>query len=85
MEIDVHEDKKHVAIWLTKAEKNDPAVRERLKPICAEYKAKKYLVAVFESGEDDLYELTRDLLFFNRRRLAELELRRAKMQPAAER
>lgn len=85
MEIDVHEDKKHVAIWLTKAEKNDPVVRERLKPICAEYKAKKYLVAVFESGEGDLYELTRDLLLLNRRRLAELELRRAKMQPAAER
>ena len=85
MEIDVHEDKKHVVIWLTKAEKNDPAVQERIKPICAEYKAKKYLVAVFESGEGDLYELTRDLLLFNRRRLAELELRRVKMQPAAER
>ena len=44
------------------------------------YKKKKYLVAVFESGNCDLYAQTRDLLLYNRQRLAEQEIRREKAQ-----
>ena len=39
-----------------------------------------YLVAVFESGNCDLYAQTRDLLLYNRQRLAEQEIRREKAQ-----
>lgn len=36
------------------------------------------MVAVFESGKGDLYENTRDLLIFNRRRSAEKTVQQAK-------
>ena len=71
MEMNVRDDQKLVEIWLTNAEKIDPVLREGLKEIYAKYKTKKYMVAVFESGKGDLYENTRDLLIFNRRRSAE--------------
>lgn len=75
MEINVHDDRKIVEIWLTNAEQRDTDLRERLKPLYREYKEKKYLVAVFESGAGDLYENTSALLLSNRRKLAEKELR----------
>lgn len=80
MKIDVFDDMKIVAIWLTNAEKNDAALRESLKPVYDVYKKKKYQVGVFESGEGDLYGLTRDLLLYNRRLSAEREVQRAKLQ-----
>ena len=46
MEINVRDDKKIVDIWLTNAEKKDPAVRESLKEKFERYKKEKYLVAV---------------------------------------
>lgn len=78
MEMDVRDDKKIVEIWFTNAEKNDPVLREQLKDVYAEYKAKKYMVAVFESGSADLYQSTRDLLLYNRRRSAEKAVQREK-------
>lgn len=83
MEMNVKGDQKLVEIWLTNAEKMDPVLREGLKEIYAKYKTKKYMVAVFESGKGDLYENTRDLLLFNRRRSAEKTVQRAKKQKAA--
>ena len=83
MEMNVRDDKKIVEIWLTNAEKVDPILREGLKELYAEYKAKKYLVAVFESGGGDLYENTRDLLLYNRRRSAEKTVQEEKKQQAA--
>ena len=71
MEMNVRDDQKLVEIWLTNAEKVDPVLREGLKEIYAKYKTKKYMVAVLQSGQGDLYENTRDLLLFNRRRAAE--------------
>lgn len=82
MEMNVRDDQKLVEIWLTNAEKIDPVLREGLKEIYAKYKTKKYMVAVFESGKGDLYENTRDLLFFNRRRSAEKAVQQAKKQRA---
>jgi hypothetical protein len=49
-----------------------------LKTLYAEYKAKKYMVAQFHSGTEDLYEGTRDLLLYNRKRIEELAVRREK-------
>ena len=67
MEINVRDDMKLVTIWLTRAEQEDTALREQLKTLYAEYKAKKYMVAQFHSGTEDLYQGTRDLLIFNRK------------------
>ena len=73
MEMEVRNKEKRVYIWLTRAESEDPALKESLKPIYQEYKAKKYLVAVYESGTGDLEGSIRDLLLYNRVRLRELE------------
>ncbi len=83
MEMNVRDDKQLVEIWLTNAEKNDPALQDGLKDIYDKYKKKKYLVAVFESGEKDLYQGVLDLLAYNKRRCAELEVQREKKQQAA--
>ena len=78
MQMNVREKSKVVELWLTREEKNDPEFRESLKPIYQQYKAQKYLVAVFLTGEENLYEQTRDLLLYNRRRSAEKEVQRQK-------
>lgn len=75
MRMNVDDKKKTVDIWLTKAEKNDAKLKGSLKGIYKKYSEQKYLVAVFLSGEQDLYESTRDLLLYNRRRMAEKEVR----------
>ena len=72
----MRDDMKLVTVWLTRAEQEDLSLRERLKEVYAEYKAKKYMVAQFHSGTEDLYEGTRDLLIFNRKRIEEIALQR---------
>ena len=84
MEVYVKDDRKLVEIWLTNAEKQDRGLRESLKGIFDKYKRKKYLVAVFESGEKELYRETLELLSYNKRRCAELEVQREKLLRAAE-
>ncbi len=76
--MEVREQSKIVELWLTREERDDPAFRESLKPIYQQYKDQKYLVAVFLSGEEDLYQQTRDLLLYNRRRQAEKEVQAEK-------
>lgn len=80
MELDIHDDKKQVHVWLTNAEKNDPAVQTKLKELYRTYKEKKYLVTVFQSGGQDLRRSVLDLLAYNRTRCAELEVQREKKQ-----
>ena len=76
--MEVREQSKIVELWLTREERDDPAFRESLKPMYQKYKEQKYLVAVFLSGEEDLYQQTRDLLLYNRRRQAEKEVQAEK-------
>ena len=83
MEINIREGNKIVEVWLNREEKQDVDLRERLKPLYQEYKAKKYLVAVFESGEQDLEELTGSLLGYNKKRTVQLEMEREKRQGMA--
>ena len=67
-------DTAHIAeIWLTKAERDDPSVRESLKPLYEKFNSKNLLPAVYLSGDGDLYESTKALLLYNLRRMAELE------------
>lgn len=75
MEVEIHDEKKLVEIWLTNAEKNDPQVKGRLQSIYDYYGLQKYRVAVFESGGQDLHRSVRDLLVYNKRRCAELAVR----------
>ena len=76
--MEVREQSKIVELWLTREERDDPAFRESLKPMYQKYKEQKYLVAVFLSGEEELYQQTRDLLLYNRRRQAEKEVQAEK-------
>ena len=78
MEIEVNENTRIVSVWLSNAEKRDAALRESLKPLYRRYHQEKYLVAVYESGEQSLEDLTRDLLCYNRKRMAELEVQKEK-------
>ena len=73
MEVNVRDGSKLVEVWLNSSEKRDAELRERLKPLYREYKEKDYLVAVFESGTQDLTELTSGLLCGHRRRSAQRE------------
>ena len=82
MEIRVRDDRHLVEVWLSNAEKNDTSLRDGLKRLYAEYKKKKYLVAVFESGEGDLYQSTLELLSYNKKRCAEIEVNREKQRTA---
>ena len=65
MEINVHDDKKYVSIWLTKAESADTELKSKLESLYAEFKKKKYRVVIFESGNGDLALLTKALLAHN--------------------
>ena len=76
--MEIREQNKIVELWLTRKERDNPAFRESLKPIYQQYKDQNYLVAAFLSGEEDLYQQTRDLLLYNRRRLAEKEVQAEK-------
>lgn len=80
MEICINGERRTVEVWLSNEEKNNPAVRQRLKPLYAEYAEKKYTVAVFMSGSQDLYSLTSGLLCYNRKHIAELEVEQEKDQ-----
>lgn len=76
MEINVRDDCKIVEVWLKREEQQDPELRKRLKPLYQTYKQRKYLVAVFHSGAQALEEQISGLLCYNKRRSAELEVRR---------
>ena len=80
MEICVNDNRKTVEVWLSNEEKSDSAVQQHLKPLYTEYAEKKYTVAVFMSGSQDLYSLTSGLLCYNRKRIAELEVKQEKEQ-----
>lgn len=74
MEVNVRDGSKLVEVWLSNGEKRDTVLRERLKPLYRRYKEQGYLVAVFESGEQDLTELTSTLLCDHRQRSAQREV-----------
>lgn len=82
LQIDVLDDKKIVAVWLTRAEDANEAVRARIDGLCREYKPRKYQVAVYKSGREDLHTSVLDLLAYNKRRIAELDTQREKAAKA---
>lgn len=83
LEINIREEQRMVEIWLTNAEKHDPVLQEQLKPLYLEYCKKKYLVAVFQSGDQNLASKTSELLCYNRKRIAEAAVRQARRPSVA--
>ncbi len=83
MEINIRDDQKIIEIWLSKAEWGDPSLSNTLRKLCVEYGPRKYTVAVFKSGEEDLCDLTSGLLLSNRRKLAERETESERMAGAS--
>ena len=81
LQIDVFDNQKIVAVWLTRAERDDERVREKLCELRAEFKAKKYTVAEYQSGEGDLHTSIYELLRYNKLRVAERDTERAKAAP----
>lgn len=83
MEIEIREKEKRIYVWLTRAESEDGGVSRALQPLYEAFRAEKYLVAVFRSGTEDLRELTRDLLLYNKVRLRELEMEKERRADGA--
>ena len=83
MEINVRDDRKIVEVWLTNEEQRGQASKEQLAPLYQQYRDKKYTVAVFLSGTQDLAEETGALLRYNRRKSAELEVKRKRSRSLA--
>lgn len=71
MEFIKKDEHKIVEIWMTKKERDDEMLQEKLKPFYKQYKEAGYLVAVYQSGNEDLKECTAALLKYNRRRAVE--------------
>lgn len=78
MKVNVNQKQKVVEVWLTNQDQSDEALQCQLPPLFHKFKALGYLVAVYRSGKEDLYRQTSELLCYNRKRLAQLEVEREK-------
>lgn len=76
MELNIDDSAKIVEIWLTKEEKQDPVLRGQLGLLYRAFAEEKYMVAVYQSGDRDLAQSASDLLCYNRKRIAELEVQK---------
>ncbi len=83
MELNVRNESKIVEIWLTKAEKQDVQLQKELKLVYESFHEVGYTVATFLSGDQDLADTTSDLVCYNRKRIAQLEVEREKKQGLA--
>lgn len=83
MEIYVRDDEKLIEVWLTKQEREKPEIKEQMAEICRQGKEKRFLVAVFLSGQEELGELTSALLRHNRDKLARQEVEQRKRKKGA--
>lgn len=65
LEINVSENKRIVEIWLTNQEQEDDSISEFVQNTADKYSDKKYKVAVFMSGDNDLFDCTEGLIEHN--------------------
>ena len=79
LEINYHKESKLMDIWLSREDQSSQDMQERLRSIYRRCAEKKYTVAVFYSGQQDLVEETSTLLRYNRRRSAERAIQREKV------
>lgn len=76
MVLQVHEDMKIVEVWLSHDEEKDETLRQRLKVLYQDFTSWKFKVAEYHSGTEPIYEFTRYLLLYNRKRIAKIEIER---------
>lgn len=80
MEIHLNQTRKIAEVWLSTADQKNTRQQEQLKSIYKDFKKQGFLVAVFRSGTQDLYRQTADLLCYNRKHLAQLEVAQEKLK-----
>ena len=66
MNIEINDEFKFAGVWLTNQEKEDDRIRNELLPIIRKFRDKKYRFVIYESGKENLAELTGALLSHNR-------------------
>lgn len=82
MEINIDDHNRILEVWLGNGERHDAALQAQLKPLYAACKAHRYTVAVYLSGQQELYPALLNLLAYNKTRMAELDVLKEK-QPSA--
>lgn len=65
MKINIDNKMKLATVWCSHTDKADEAKNAALNGFIAECRARKIFVCVFESGDGDLLENTRELLAYN--------------------
>ena len=83
MEVNIDHKSKTVEIWLNTLETQDPVLKEQLRSFYQVYIIQKYMLVIFRSGKQDLVQCTSDLLCYNRKRIARLEVEREKQMGLA--
>lgn len=76
--MEIRRDGKLVEVWLTQADQKALDVQIQLAELYKDCKRQGQLVAVYRSGTKDLTCQTSDLLCYNKKRLAQLEVQQAK-------
>lgn len=66
MQVEVNEQFKFASVWLTNEEKDNADIINSLQPFIEKYKKMKYKFVVFQSGKQNLLDLTKDLLAHNK-------------------
>ncbi|MCI8785562.1 MAG: hypothetical protein HFI84_02750 [Eubacterium sp.] len=66
MQVEVNEQFKFASVWLTNEEKDNADIIDSLQPLMEKYKKMKYRFVVFQSGGQNLLDLTKDLLAHNK-------------------
>lgn len=75
----VNDSSKIVSLWFAGDEPGAEHLPEEVRTMCDEYRARKYMIAAFHSGRDDLFENTLAMLKHNRKLSAENEVKQAKL------
>lgn len=69
---------KLVEVWLTNRDQSDAAVQCQLPPSFNKFKGLGYRITVYQSDKEYLYSRISDLLNYNRKWMAQLEVEREK-------
>lgn len=83
MELTVRNDRRIVEIWLTRDEKRNERVQKEIQLVYQSFKGTGYTVVAFLSGEQSLEDTASDLICYNRKRIAQLEVQQEKKQDIA--
>lgn len=77
--INVNDSSKIVSLWFTNEDPHGQPLPEDIRKMCSDYRKRKYMIAIFRSGKEDLFENTFALLKHNRQQIAENEVRQARL------